>query len=62
MLKMGEQIGKHTRETDPIKKIQVGILENAEILEKCWDVSYWKEKYIRWAQQIWPDQRKSMSF
>ena len=35
MVKMGEQIGKNTRETDPIKKIQVGILENAEILEKC---------------------------
>ena len=61
--KMGEQIGKHTRETDPIKKIQVGILKNAEILEKCWEVSYWKEKFIRWAQQkIWPDRRKSASF
>ena len=35
MLKMGEQIGKHTREIDPIKKIQKGILEKAQILEKC---------------------------
>ena len=35
MLKMGEQIGKHTREIYPIKKIQMGILEKAQILEKC---------------------------
>lgn len=62
MLKMGEQIGKHTREIDPIKKIQMGILEKAQILEKCWEVSYWKEKFIRRVQQIWPDQRKSVSF
>lgn len=35
MIKMCEQMGRLTRETDPIKNIQMGYLDNAEILEKC---------------------------